>query len=282
MARSGIDGTSWPRKANGSRLRASAPRKARRRRFSRPAGWLLRVFLLAALAIPSLLITSPSYAAYAAKLPSVSDIASPVPTDSILYAADGKTVLADLHPPGYQHYEESLSDMGTLLPEAIISIEDRNFYNEPGVDAVGVARAAIVDWRAKDTVQGASTITQQLVKIRLVGAEPTIDRKLREALLAFEIEQRYSKSQILEMYLNAVPFGDSAVGSKAAAQIFFHTTTAKLDLAQASMLGGLVRGPTYYIPFTNWTAAKDRQHQVLDAMVRAQYISQEQADTAFA
>src|SRR5438270_1182052 len=258
MAHSGIDGTNWPRKSNGSRRRATAPRKARRARISRPAGWLVRVFLLVAIALPSLLITSPSYAAYAAKLPSVTDITNPVPTDTMLYAADGTTLLADLHPPGYQHYQESLSDMGTLLPDAVIAIEDRNFYDEPGVDPVGVARAAIVDWKAKDSVQGASTITQQLVKIRLVGAEPTIDRKLREALLSFEIEQRFSKSQILEMYLNAVPFGNSAVGSKAAAQIFFHTTTAKLDLAQAAMLAGIVRGPTYYSPFINWSSAKDR------------------------
>ena len=282
MAQSGIDGTSWPRKANGSRRRSSAPSKVRRLRLSRPAGWLARVLLLVAIALPSLFVTSPGYAAYAAKLPSVSDIASPVPTDTILYASDGTTVLADLHPPGYQHYEEPLPSMGTYLPAAVIAIEDRNFYAEPGVDAVGVARAAIVDWKAKDTVQGASTITQQLVKIRLVGAEPTIDRKLREALLSFEIEQRYSKNQILEMYLNAVPFGNSAVGSAAASQIFFHTTTAKLDLAQAAMLAGIVRGPTFYSPFVNWASAKDRQHQVLDAMVRANDITQQQADQAFA
>jgi membrane peptidoglycan carboxypeptidase len=282
MANSGIGETNWPRKSNGSRRRSSAPEQVKRQRFSRPAGWLVRVFLLAAIAVPSLLITSPGYAAYAAKLPSVSDIASPVPTDTILYASDGTTILADLHPPGYQHYEESLSDMGTFLPEAVIAIEDRNFYGEPGVDAMSVARAAIVDWKAKDSVQGASTITQQLVKIRLVGAEPTIDRKLREALLAFEIEQRYSKPQILEMYLNAVPFGNTAVGSEAASRIFFRVPTAKLDLAQASMLAGLVRGPTYYSPFLNWSAAKDRQHQVLDAMVRAEDITRDQADAAFA
>jgi penicillin-binding protein 1A len=282
MAQSGIDETSWPRKANGSRRRSTAPQKVKRRRLSRPAGWVMRAGLLVAIALPSLLITSPGYAAYAAKLPSVSDITTPVATDTMIYAADGTTVLADVHPPGYQHYQESLSNMGSLLPEAIIAIEDRNFYDEPGVDAVGVARAAIVDWKAKDNVQGASTITPQLVMFRLVGAVPTIDRKLREALLAFEIEQRYSKAQILEMYLNSVPFGDSAVGSQAASQIFFHTATAKLDLAQASMLAGLVRGPTFYSPFVNWNTAKDRQHQVLDAMIRAGNITQEQADQAFA
>src|SRR5438128_449543 len=138
MAQSGIGETNWPRKTNGSRRRSSAPRKVKRQRFSRPAGWLVRVFLLAAIALPSLLITSPGYAAYAAKLPSVTDITNPVATDSMIYAADGTTLLADLHPPGYQHYEEPLANMGTLLPAAIIAIEDRNFYQEPGVDAAGV------------------------------------------------------------------------------------------------------------------------------------------------
>ncbi|MGH8715021.1 MAG: transglycosylase domain-containing protein, partial [Casimicrobiaceae bacterium] len=248
----------------------------------RPASWLVRVLLLVAIALPSLLITSPVFVAYAADLPTVSDVTGPVPSDSIIYASDGESVLADLHPSGYQHYQESLSSMGTLLPEAVIAIEDRNFYDEPGVDALSIARAAIVDWKAKDSVQGASTITQQLVKIRLVGAEPTIDRKIREAMLSFEIERRYTKNQILEAYLNSVPFGNSAFGSEAASQIFFHTTTAKLDLAQAAMLAGLVRGPTYYSPFTNWHAAKDRQYQVLDAMVRAGYITKSVADWAFA
>ena len=241
----------------------------------------MRLLLLAIIALPSLLISSPSYAAYAAHLPDVTDVTRPVASDTVIYADDGKTVLADLHPPGYQHYQQSLSDMGTYLPEAVIAIEDRNFYGEPGVDPVGIARAAIVDWKANGAQQGASTITQQLVKIRLVGDERSIDRKLREALLAFEVEQHYSKSQILEMYLNSVPFGNSAIGSAAASQIFFHTTTDKLDLAQASILAGLVRGPTYYSPIVSWDNAKARQREVLDAMVRSNYVTQADADKAF-
>jgi penicillin-binding protein 1A len=281
MSQSGIGETDWPRRRNGARRRASAPRVVNRHKTFRPAGWLVRILLLAVIAVPSLLVSSPTYAAYAAHLPDVNDVTKPVATDTIIYADDGKTVLADLHPPGYQHYEQPLSAMGTYLPEAIIAIEDRNFYGEPGVDPMGIARAAIVDWKANGAQQGASTITQQLVKIRLVGDERSFDRKLREALLAFEIEQRFSKPQILEMYLNSVPFGNSAVGGAAAAQIFFHTTTDKLDLAQASMLAGLVRGPTYYSPLINWDNAKARQRQVLDAMVRSNYITQDQADQAY-
>ena len=278
---SGIDGTDWPRKGRGVRRRATAEQAITRRLLWGPAGWLIRLCLLVLIAVPSLIVTSPSYAAYASKLPDVADMSKDVPGDTMIYAADGTTLLADIHPPGYQHYYEPLSSMGTLLPEAIISIEDRNFYGEPGVDPGGIARAAIVDWRSSSAVQGASTITQQLVKIRLVGDEHSIDRKLKEALLSFEVEQKYSKDQILEMYLNAVSFGNSAAGTAAASQIYFHTKTADLDLAQAAMLAGLVRGPTYYSPLVNWGRAKARQMEVLDAMVRDNKITQDQADQAY-
>ncbi len=238
------------------------------------------MIILLAVALPAILLSQWSLA-YAASLPDVSQLSNDVPGDTFVYASDHKTVLADLHPAGYQHYYEPLSDMGKMLPQAIIAIEDRNFYNEPGVDPAGIARAAIVDIKAGDTKEGASTITQQLVKVRLLDDSPTIQRKVTEAVLAFAVEHHYSKDQILEMYLNSVSFGNTAVGTAAASQIFFHKKTSQLDLAQASMLAGLVRGPTLYSPFQNWEGAKARQHDVLDAMVDADKISQAQADAAF-
>src|SRR5438552_4447810 len=259
----GIGDTDWPRRARGVRRRATAEHAIRRQRLWGPLGWLIRVFLLIAIAVPSLIVTSPTYASYASKMPNIDAVATDVPGDTLIYAADGTTLLADLHPPGYQHYYEPLSAMGTYLPEATIAIEDRNFFSEPGVDPAGIARAALVDWKSHGTVQGASTITQQLVKIRLVGNEATIDRKLREALLSFEVERAYSKPQILEMYLNDVFFGNSAWGAEAASKIYFHKDTQDLDLAQASILAGLVRGPTMYNPLLNWKSAKARQLQVL-------------------
>ena len=228
------------------------------------------------------LVLGPWYVAYAASLPDVSQLANDVPGDTIVYAADKTTVLADLHPAGYQHYYEPLSAMGSSLPDAIVAIEDRNFYSEPGIDPAGIARAAVVDIKARDTVEGASTITQQLVKVRLLDSSPTIQRKMTEAMLALSVERRFSKSEILEMYLNSVSFGNSAVGTAAASQIYFHEKTAKLDLAQASMLAGIVRGPTLYSPFGDWKGAKARQHEVLAAMVDVGKITQAQADKAFA
>ena len=280
--KSGIGETNWPRRTRGGRRRATAEQAIRRRRLWGPLGWLIRIFVLIVIVLPSLIVTSPSYASYASKLPDVTEMSKDVPGDTLIYAADGTTLLADLHPPGYQHYYAPLSAMGTYLPEATIAIEDRNFYSEPGVDPGAITRAALVDWKSHGTVQGASTITQQLVKIRLVGDERTIDRKLREALLSFEAEQRYSKDQILEMYLNAVFYGNSAAGSAAASQIYFHKKTADLTLGEAAMLAGLVRGPTYYSPLHDWSRAKARQKEVLNAMVRDDKITQPEADKAYA
>ena len=226
-------------------------------------------------------LAPPLGVAYASRLPDVSAVADPLPTDTVLYAADNTTILADVHPAGYQHYDESLSSMGSYLPQAAVAIEDHNFYQEPGVDPAGIVRATFVDLKARSTVEGASTITQQLVKLRVLGSEPTIQRKLNEAWLAFEVERRYSKSQILEMYLNDVQFGNSAVGAGAASQIYFHKKTSDLDLGQAAMLAGLLRGPTQYDPFLHWQTAKDRQHEVLGAMVDQGRISQTDADRAF-
>lgn len=272
----------WPLRPGGERRRASAwPTEAKRRR-SRPVGVIVRLSLLAVITVPSLIVSSPAYASYASQLPDVTQVTNIVPSDTILYASDGTTVLADLHPPGYQHYDVPLAAMGSLLPKALISIEDRNFYQEPGIDPVGVARAAIVDFRAHGSLQGASTITEQLVKVRLVGDKPTFDRKLREALVALELEHTYSKAQILEMYLNTVSFGNSAVGAAAAAQIYFHVNAASLDLAQASMLAGLVRGPTTYSPLLHWQRAKARQREVLDAMLRDRNITAAAAAAAYA
>ena len=274
----------WPRRPDGIRLRASAPRMLNKRHviISRPASWLLRLLVLLVIAVPSLVVTSPGYVAFAEKLPEATDVTSAIPEDTLIYAADNKTLLADLHPPGYQAYFEPLSQMGQLLPQAVIAIEDRNFYNEPGIDPQGIVRAATVDLKSHRPVEGASTITQQLVKLRLVGNDATLDRKVREALLAFEIERKFTKDEILEWYLNSVFFANTAWGTAAASRIYFHTETKDLDLAQASMLAGIIRGPTLYNPLVNWTSAKMRQKTVLDAMIRDGYITPADAAKAFA
>ena len=172
--------------------------------------------------------------------------------------------------------------MGKWLPMATVAIEDSGFWSEPGIDVFAMGRAAWIDWRTKQPVQGASTITQQLVKLRLTGNQPTIDRKIKEAVLALQVEHTYTKRQILEQYLNAVDYSNSAKGSQAAARVYFHKDTKDLDLAQASMLAGIPQSPLYNDPIRHWDQARTRQLDVLKAMVRTHRITQEEADEAFA
>ena len=271
--------------ADGRRYRASAAgrqpghRHVQARRLPALASGTLALAVTAATFVAS----SGLWVAYAASLPDARTIAlATLPQDSIIYDSSGQVVLADLHSQGYRHYEQPLSQMGSLLPEATIAIEDANFYHEPGIDLAAMVRAAWVDYQAGAPVEGASTITQQLVKLRLLTDEKTIQRKAEEALLALEVEHDFSKQQILEMYLNTVFYGNDAYGTEAAAQSYFHTETAKLDLAQASMLAGIPEDPTYLSPLLNFPAAKARQRDVLDAMVRQGYVTSLHAEQAFA
>jgi len=209
-------------------------------------------------------------------------VARPLPSDTLVYDRTGTVLIADLHPPGYQHYQEPLGAMGRYLPAATVAIEDANFWNEPGVDPVSMARAGWTDLRAHAIVEGGSTITQQLVKRRLVGSDRSFTRKFREASLAMRISSDFSKRQILEMYLNEISYGNAAYGAAAAARIYFHVEPAHLDLAQAALLAGLPQDPTLLNPLRHLDAARARQKQVLAAMVRDHAVTQEQADAALA
>jgi membrane peptidoglycan carboxypeptidase len=278
------------RDRRGRRLRATAyrygPTARRRGRFSPMVALdrvpvLLKLPLVLVIAFVAFLGGSQAYVDYASQLPDAHAIQAPLPEDSVIVAADG-TPLADVHPPGVQHYYEPYERMGRWLPEATVDIEDANFWNEPGIDVLGIARAAWIDWREHRPAQGASTITQQLVKLRLTGNELSLERKIREALLAIQVEQTYPKRQILEDYLNTVFYGNNAQGSLAASRIYFHKDTRDLDLAQAAMLAGIPQSPAYNDPLTNWSHAKYRQRQVLEAMVRHHDITQRQADEAYA
>ena len=219
-----------------------------------PLAWLwvfpasAKILLISLIVALTFMGTSSGFTDYVNALPDVQVIAAkPMAQDTLIYASDGTTLLADLHPPGHQQYYQPLSAMGKYLPEAAIAIEDHNFYSEPGVDAGALIRAAAVDLNAGRPVEGASTITQQLVKLTLVGNQPTLSRKIEEALLAVEVERAYTKQQILETYLNIVFFGSDAYGAAAAAKLYFHTTTANLDLAQAALLAGLLRDPNLLV-----------------------------------
>ncbi|HKF74726.1 MAG TPA: transglycosylase domain-containing protein [Candidatus Dormibacteraeota bacterium] len=209
-------------------------------------------------------------------------VAQPLPSDTLIYDRTGQVLLGDLHPPGYQHYEQALSGMGRYLPEATVAIEDARFWSEPGVDVPSLVRAALTDVRRRAVVEGGSTITQQLVKARLAGPAGSLARKFREAALADRLSYDLPRQRILELYLNAIPYGNTAYGAQAAAQIYFHRDASTLDLAQAALLAGLPQDPTLLDPLRHWPVAKARQRQVLDAMVRAGNVTAGEAADAYA
>lgn len=174
-----------------------------------------------------------------------------------------------------------LDDIPKDLKQATIAIEDKDFYDHPGFDLRGIIRAFVSNI-STDYLQGGSTITQQLIKSAFLTPEPTIKRKVKEVVLALWSEQKYSKDQILEMYFNYVPYGGTAWGVQSASEIYFGKKVDDLNLAESAFLAGLPRAPSIYSPFSGegrlW---KNRQKEVLDAMVRDGYITQKQANDAF-
>lgn len=152
------------------------------------------------------------------------------------------------------------------LKNAIVAIEDRRFYEHAGFDLTGMGRAALVNIQHGRIEEGASTITQQLVKNLFLANEQTFTRKAQELLLALDIELSYSKDEILEMYLNIVYYGAGFYGVNAASEGYYGKSPAALDLPEASMLAGVPNAPSELSPFTNFIAAKKRQAIVLDTM----------------
>lgn len=179
----------------------------------------------------------------------------------------------------YQFYKEenrtpiAIDTLPKHVLDATIAIEDKNFYKHSGFDPAGIVRAAFANSSGSVT-QGASTITQQLVRFALLSPEKTITRKIREIVLAFWAERLYTKNQILTMYLNHIPYGGQAYGIEAASQTFFKKPARYLTLAEAALIAGLPSAPTTYSPLgSHPELAKVRQQQVLDAMVEQGYIS---------
>lgn len=173
---------------------------------------------------------------------------------------------------------ESLPD---YIKNATIAIEDKDFYKHYGFSFTGIARAA---WKivTRGKIEGGSTLTQQLVKNALLSPERTIRRKAREFFLTMVVEGIYSKNQILEMYLNQIPYGSTAYGIESASELYFKKPAKDLTLAEATLLAGLPQSPTRYSPFgARPELAKERQKEVLNQMVANKYLTQEEADKAF-
>jgi penicillin-binding protein 1A len=168
----------------------------------------------------------------------------------------------------------SSDEMPDYVGNAFIAIEDRRFRSHFGIDLYGLARAATVNWREGSVVQGGSTLTQQLAKNLFLKPDRTFKRKLDEAVLALSLEQRYTKDQLLTLYLNRVYFGGGVYGIEAAAQHFFGKRAKDLTLTEAAMLAGSVKAPSRYNPATDPDAAMDRASLVLNEMTRNGFITE--------
>jgi len=200
------------------------------------------------------------------------------PQSTLIYDRNGK-LLYNIYDKKNQTFIP-LSTIPKYTQEATIAIEDKNFYEHGAVDLRGIARA-VFSIVFHQQIQGGSTLTQQLVKSSLLTQEQTIPRKIKEIILAFATEIIYSKSQILEMYLNQVPYGGTAYGVEAASEYYFGKHAKELDLAQGALLAGLPQAPTQFSPFgAHPEEGKDRQIEVLKAMHEQGYITSAQEQKA--
>jgi penicillin-binding protein 1A len=173
-----------------------------------------------------------------------------------------------------------LAQIPATLRDAVIATEDARFHSHHGVDPMGIARAIYQNFRRGRIVEGGSTITQQLAKVLFLTPDRSLERKLKEALLAFMLERRYSKDRILELYLNQIYFGHGAFGVEAAAQTFFGKSVSQLTLAESALLAGLPKAPATYSPFDHPDAAKRRRTTVLARMVETGILKPDQAKRA--
>ena len=191
------------------------------------------------------------------------------PTISYVYAADGST-LAEL----YREHRlvVPLEEIPAVVLEAFLAAEDSNFYQHQGIDLMGLVRAAVVNFQAGANVQGASTITQQMIRTFLLSNEKTYDRKLREIVLAWRVERTFSKDEIIHLYLNRIYLGRGAYGVESAARLYFGKGIKDVNLAEASMLAGLVKAPSRMAAHLGTARSRERQQYVLRRMVDVGYI----------
>lgn len=201
------------------------------------------------------------------------------PLVTTVYSADGE-LIGEFFTE--RRYLVPLKDLPQHLIKAFIAAEDVRFFEHRGVDIVGIFRAMFKNLQAGEIVQGGSTITQQVVKSLLLTPERTFTRKIKEALLAYRIDNSLTKNEILYLYLNQIYFGAGAYGVEAAARTYFDKHASELDLSEAAMLAGLPKAPTKFSPINRFPVARERQRYVLQRMIDSDFITMDEARTALA
>lgn len=263
------------RKSKGRR-KDEAPRRRRRNRslFGQLAYWGLVAGVWALVGGAGAVLY------YGAQLPPIDQLAIPKRPPNIAILAQDGEVLANRGDTGGPAIR--LAELPPYLPKAFIAIEDRRFYAHWGVDPVGVGRAVLKNVTGRGGMQGGSTLTQQLAKNLFLTQERTMSRKIQEAILALWLEHRYSKDQILELYLNRVYFGSGAYGVEAAARKYFGHGAREVTLAESAVLAGLMKAPTKLAPNRNPEGASERAAMVVTAMAQEGHITEAMAKVALA
>ena len=212
-------------------------------------------------------------------LPDVRVLRNYVPSETnYIYDVKGR-LLTSLHGEANREIV-ALNQISPELKQAVIAVEDSNFYEHRGINPYSVGRAVWANYQKGEVSEGASTLTMQLVKNLFLTRERTLTRKLAEAILAIRIEQVFTKDEILEMYLNNIYWGHNNYGVQTAAETYFNKSAAELNLAEATMMAGLIQAPEQYSPFTNYQATKGRQAAVIERMgVLGWITAQEVAET---
>lgn len=214
---------------------------------------------------------------FAAQMPSASTWSIPDRPPNVKITALDGTLVANRGTTGGEAI--ALEEMSPYLPQAVMAIEDRRFYYHFGVDPLGLARAFVNNLTGR-SIQGGSTLTQQLAKNLFLSPERTFERKVQEVLLSFWLEHKFTKDQILAMYLNRMYFGSNAYGVEAASQRYFNKSARDVNLAEAATLAGLLKAPSRLSPARDPKAAEERAQVVLGAMREEGYVTAEEAKTA--
>ena len=260
------------------RRRRSESRRTRRSRFFRI---LLLALLLALVALLSL--ATGLYASLVGSLPSLEaqQEYKAAQTTKIFDTAKEPHLLAQLH--GVENRElVSADQIPKHMRDAVVAVEDERFYTHPGVDLKAIMRALWADLRHGSMVEGGSTITQQFIKNAYVSDQKTLDRKVKEAALAYQLEKKWSKEKILNEYLNIIYFGEGAWGVEAAATEYFGVHAKAMTVAQAAMLAGITKSPANYSPRRDPERALQRRNLILNKMFQQGYITGEQLRTSLA
>lgn len=207
------------------------------------------------------------------ELPSVEEVSSfKYNEPTVVYDATGK-VIAELGPE--RRYPVPMARIPKYIGQAVVAVEDSRFYEHKGVDFLGIARAFFVNLKAGRVVEGGSTLTQQLVKVIYLNPEKKLKRKIKEAIMAYRIDNYLTKEQILELYLNQVNFGRGAYGIQAAAVNYFGKNVGELTLAEGALLAGIPKGPGIYAPHINPEKSRTRRNHVLYRMYEVGFITEE-------